>query len=77
MIWQYSPYFILYIACGLILFILGATGWHNRNYVCARSFSVLMFAAGVWAFCTALELASADLPTQMLAITLKIGRAHV
>jgi len=71
MIWQYTPYFILYIACGLILFILGITGWRNRDYVCARSFSALMFAAGIWAFCTALELASADLPTQMLAITLE------
>lgn len=71
MIWQYTPYFILYVACGLILFILGVTGWRNRDYVCARSFSALMFAAGIWAFCTALELASADLPTQMLAITLE------
>lgn len=71
MIWQYTPFFILFVACGLILFILGLTGWRNQNYVCARSFSVLMFAAGVWAFCTALELASADLATQMLAITLE------
>jgi PAS domain S-box-containing protein len=71
MIWQYSPYFVPYIACGLILFILGITGWKNRTYVCARSYTVLMFAAGIWAFCTALELASADLPTQMLAITLE------
>jgi PAS domain S-box-containing protein len=30
-----------------------------------------MFAASLWSFCTALELASADLPTQMLAITIE------
>ena len=30
-----------------------------------------MFAAAVWAFCTALELSSADLATQMLAIQIE------
>ena len=71
MIWQYSPYFIPFIACGIILAILGITAWHNRSYSCTRSFSLLMFAASLWAFCTALELASADLPTQMLAIMIE------
>jgi PAS domain S-box-containing protein len=71
MIWQYSPYFIPFIACGLILAILGITGWRNRTYVSALPFALLMFAASLWSFCTALELASADLPTQMLAITLE------
>jgi len=68
MIWQSSPYFIPCITCGLILVILGFTGVRNRSCICARSFSLLMFAGAVWAFCTALELSSADLPTQMLAI---------
>lgn len=71
MIWQSSPYLIPCVTCGLILAILGITGLRNRSCVCARSFSFLMFAGAVWAFCTALELSSADLPTQMLAILLE------
>ncbi|MFA4859922.1 histidine kinase N-terminal 7TM domain-containing protein [Methanoregula sp.] len=71
MIWQYSPYVIPFIACGLILAILGITGVRNRSCVCARSFSLLMFAGSLWAFCTALELSSADLQTQMLAILIE------
>nr|WP_320160870.1 histidine kinase N-terminal 7TM domain-containing protein [uncultured Methanoregula sp.] len=71
MMWQYSPYFIPYIACGFILAMFGVTGWHHRAQVCARSFTILMAAASLWAFCTALELASADLPTQMLAIMIE------
>lgn len=71
MIWQYSPYFIPYVACGLILVILGITGLRNRTSVCARPYSLLMFAAAVWAFATALELSSADLPSQMLAILIE------
>jgi len=71
MIWQSSPYFIPCVTCGLILVILGITGLRNRSCVCARSFSLLMFAGAVWAFCTALELSSADLQTQMLAILLE------
>ena len=71
MIWQYSPYFIPYVACGLILLILGLTGLRNRTSICARPYSLLMFAAAVWAFATALELSSADLPTQMFAIVIE------
>jgi len=69
MIWQYSPYFISFVACGFILAILAITGWRNRSYVCARPFTLLMSAASLWSFCTAIELASADLETQMLALT--------
>ena len=71
MIWQYTPYLIPFVACGLILIILGITGLRNRTSVCARPYSLLMFAAAVWAFCTALELSSADLATQILAIRIE------
>ncbi|MFA4876616.1 MAG: histidine kinase N-terminal 7TM domain-containing protein [Methanoregula sp.] len=71
MIWQYSPYFIPYIACGGVLALFGILGWHFRIRVCAKSFTLLMAAASLWAFCTALELASADLATQMLAIMIE------
>jgi len=71
MIWQYTPYLIPYVACGLILLILSITGLRNRTSVCARPYTLLMFAAAVWAFCTALELSSADLATQMLAIQIE------
>ncbi len=71
MIWQYTSYLIPFVACGLILIILGITGLRNRTSVCARPYSLLMFAAAVWAFCTALELSSADLATQMLAIQIE------
>ena len=71
MIWQSSPYFIPFIACGILLAILGMLVWHHRSYPCTRSFSFLMVAASLWAFCTALELTSADLPTQMLAIRIE------
>lgn len=71
MIWQYSPYFIPYVACGFILVILGITGLRNRTSVCARPYALLMFSAAIWAFATALELSSADIPTQMLAIVIE------
>ena len=71
MIWQYTPYLIPNVACGLILIILAITGLRNRTSPCARPYSLLMFAAAVWAFCTALELSSADLATQMLAIQIE------
>ncbi|MDD1686352.1 histidine kinase N-terminal 7TM domain-containing protein [Methanoregula sp.] len=71
MIWQYSPYFIAFITCGVILSILAITGWLNRSHICTRSFTILMLATSLWSFCTALELASADLPTQMLAISIE------
>lgn len=71
MIWQYTSYLIPFVACGLILIILGITGLRNRTSVCARPYSLLMFAAAVWAFCTALELSSADLATQILAIQIE------
>ncbi|WP_321508000.1 histidine kinase N-terminal 7TM domain-containing protein [uncultured Methanoregula sp.] len=71
MIWQYSPYLIPCITCGFILAILGITGWFNRSCICARSYSILMIAGSIWAFCTALELSSADIQTQMLAILIE------
>nr|WP_319375718.1 histidine kinase N-terminal 7TM domain-containing protein [uncultured Methanoregula sp.] len=71
MIWQYSPYFIPYVACGAVLALFAFAGWKYRTNICGRSFTILMAAASLWAFCTALELASADLPTQMLAIMIE------
>jgi PAS domain S-box-containing protein len=71
MIWQYSPFLIPCVACGLILAIFAVTGWRNRSCICARSYSFLMMAASIWAFCTALELSSADMQTQMLAILIE------
>jgi len=71
MIWQYSPYFIPFLTCGCITLILAATGWRNRSYVGAKSFALLMLAVAVWSFGAAFEVASADLATQMLAVTLQ------
>ncbi len=68
MIWQYSPFFIPFIACGCITAILAVTGWRNRSYVAAQPFALLMLAVTIWAFGTAFEVASADLSTQMLAL---------
>lgn len=71
MIWQYSPYFIAFLTCGCITLILAATGWRNRSSVCAKPFALLMFAASLWSFGAALEVSSADLPTQMFAVMLQ------
>jgi PAS domain S-box-containing protein len=71
MVWQYSPYFIPFLACGLITLTLAVTGWRNRSYICAKPFALLMLAVAVWAFGAAFEVASADLATQMLAVTLQ------
>lgn len=71
MIWQYSPYYIPFLAGGCITLILAVTGWRNRSYVCARPFALLMLAVSVWSFGSALQVSSADLPTQMLAIMLQ------
>jgi len=68
MIWQYSPFFIPFIACGCITAILAVTGWRNRSYVAAQPFALLMLAVTIWAFGTAIEVASADLSSQMLAL---------
>jgi PAS domain S-box-containing protein len=71
MIWQYSPYFIAFLACGCITLILAATGWRNRSSVCAKPFAFLMLSASLWSFGAALEVSSADLPTQMFAVLLQ------
>lgn len=71
MIWQYSPYFIPFIACGCITAILAVTGWKNRLYASAQPFALLMVAVTIWAFGTAFEVASADLSSQMLAVALE------
>ena len=71
MIWQYSQYFIAFLTCGCITLILAATGWRNRSSVCAKPFALLMFAASLWSFGAALEVSSADLPTQMFAVMLQ------
>ena len=71
MIWQYSPYFIAFLACGCISLILAATVWRNRSSVCAKPFTLLMLAASLWSFGAALEVSSADLPTQMFAVMLQ------
>ena len=71
MIWQYSPYYIPFIACGFITLILAVTGWRNRSFVCAKPFALLMLAAAIWSFGAALEVSAADPLTQMFAITLE------
>jgi len=71
MIWQYSPYFIAFLASGCITLILAATGWRNRSSVCAKPFALLMLAASFWSFGAALEVSSPDLPTQMFAVMLQ------
>jgi PAS domain S-box-containing protein len=69
MIWQYSPFFIPFITCGCIFAILALTGWKNRSYASAQPFALLMGAVCVWAFGTALEVASVELSSQMLALS--------
>jgi len=71
MIWQYSPYFIAFLASGCITLILAVTGWRNRSFVCAKPFALLMLAATLWSFGAALEVSSADLQTQMSALMLQ------
>jgi PAS domain S-box-containing protein len=71
MIWQYSPYYIPFLACGCITLILAVTGWRNRSFVCAKPFTLLMLAVSLWSFGSALQVSSADLPTQMFAIMLQ------
>jgi len=71
MIWQYSPYYIPFIASGCIAVILAVTGWRNRTYVCAKPFALLMLAAAIWSFGSALEVSAADPLTQMFAVTLQ------
>lgn len=71
MIWQYSPYYIPFIACGCITLILAVTGWRNRSFICAKPFALLMLAASVWAFGSALAVSAADPFTQMVAVTLE------
>jgi PAS domain S-box-containing protein len=71
MIWQYSPYYIAFLACGCITLILAVTGWRNRSFICAKPFTLLMLAVSLWAFGAALEVSSADLPTQMFAVMLQ------
>ena len=71
MIWQYSPYYISFIACGCITLILAVTGWRNRSFVCAKPFTLLMLAAAIWSFGSALEVSAADPITQMFAVTLE------
>lgn len=71
MIWQYSPYYIAFLACGCITLILAVTGWRNRSFVCAKPFALLMLSASLWSFGSALQVSSADLPTQMFAILIQ------
>jgi PAS domain S-box-containing protein len=71
MIWQYSPYYIPFLACGCITLILAVTGWRNRSFICAKPFTLLMLAASLWAFGAALEVSSADIQTQMVALMLQ------
>ena len=70
MIWQYSPYFIPFVACGCITAILAVTGWRNRSFTCAQPFTLILSAVTIWSFGTSLEVASADLPTQMMAVVI-------
>jgi len=71
MVWQYSPYYIPFIATGFIMLILAVTGWRNRSNTCAKPFALLMLAAAIWSFGSALEVSSTDVTFQMLAITLE------
>lgn len=71
MIWQYSPYYIPFIACGCITLILAVTGWRNRSFVCAKPFALLMLAAAIWSFGSALEVSAGDPLTQMFAVTIE------
>jgi PAS domain S-box-containing protein len=71
MVWQYSPYYIPFIATGFIMLILAVTGWRNRSSTCAKPFALLMLAAAIWSFGSALQVSSTDITFQMLAITLE------
>ncbi|NMB79959.1 MAG: PAS domain S-box protein [Methanomicrobiales archaeon] len=71
MVWQYSPYYIAFLAGGAISLILAVTGWRNRTIICAKPFALLMLAVSVWSFGAALEVSSSDPGTQMLAIMLQ------
>jgi PAS domain S-box-containing protein len=71
MVWQYSPYYIPFIATGFIMLILAVTGWRNRSSTCAKPFALLMLAAAIWSFGSALQVSSTDTTFQMLAITLE------
>jgi PAS domain S-box-containing protein len=71
MVWQYSPYYIAFLACGCITLILAVTGWRNRSFVCAKPFALLMLAASLWSFGAALEVSSADIQGQMFALLIQ------
>src|SRR5271157_4592804 len=71
MVWQYSPYYIPFIATGFIMLILAVTGWRNRSSTCAKPFALLMLAAAIWSFGSALQVSSTDITFQMLALTLE------
>lgn len=63
--WQSTPYVLPVVASGIVSAWLALTAWRRRPAPGATPFSLLMLAVAQWSLGYALELASADLPSQL------------
>jgi PAS domain S-box-containing protein len=63
--WQHNPYILPLAAAAIITSALALLGWRRRPARGAGAFAWLMLAAAEWSLVYALELASADLGTQI------------
>ncbi len=63
--WQSTPYVLPVVASGIVSAWLALTAWRRRPAPGATSFCLLMLAVAEWSLGYALELASADLPSQL------------
>jgi signal transduction histidine kinase len=57
---QFSVFFFVYAAMGIITLLLAIYSWKRRSVPGTLYFSFLMFAAAEWSFAFALELLAAD-----------------
>ena len=62
--WQYNPYVLPLVIVAAVLVVLALFAWRRRPTPGAMPFALLMLAVAEWSLGYALELGSADLPTQ-------------
>ena len=65
MYWQLTPYTLLLLAAAAISAALALFAWRRHSAPGAMPLALLMLAVAVWSLGYALELGSADLPTQV------------
>ena len=63
--WQYNPYVLPLVIAAAVSAVLALFAWRRRPAAGSTPFALLMLAVAEWSLGYALELGSADLPTQV------------